>query len=79
MVLNNGITITWGTTTGCSTNTFPIAYNKYVVVFCSGQDNNDYVIVGLSIDWKTTTQFYVRMAVNKTGFNYPTYWISIGF
>lgn len=49
------------------------------MVFCSGQDNNDYVIVGLSIDWKTTTQFYVRMAVNKAGFNYPTYWISIGF
>ena len=81
MVINNGITITFGTTISNKENTFPISYNNYVVVFCSIQDSGDSYICTISIDWKTNTSFFVTTMLNfnQTIYNVPTFWISIGY
>lgn len=78
-LFNNGLTLTWGTTTGCSENTFPTSYQEYVLVFCSICDTGDNLICGISIDWKTITGFYVSIVYHGDRFYFPTYWISIGF
>ena len=77
--INNSILLTWGTTVGTSQNTFPIAYQQYVLVFCSICDVGNNLICGVSIDWKTTSQFFVTLAYTGNTFKFVTYWVSIGY
>ena len=42
-------------------------------------DTGDGLICGISIDWKTMTQFFVTLAYAGTTFKFVTYWVSIGY
>ena len=77
-LITNGVIIQWGTGFGNSTIKYPISYNEFSIVTASVVDTDDAEICGVSIDWTSNTDFFCRIALERTFYNYKFYWISLG-